>query len=80
MGERRSQSFQLRFNPSLKNQFQEPRVPSEGGLILLSELDERLGVVDLIALHLTGYRRRRVATPSGPSCFPERSIPSDDTS
>ncbi len=57
MGEIRDQPFQLSFNTSLKVQFQGSRVTSDGGLILVRELDERLGFGDLIALHLTVSRR-----------------------
>ena len=37
--------------------FQGSRVTSDGGLILVRELDERLGFGDLIAQHLTDSRR-----------------------
>ena len=43
MGERQNQPFQLSFNASLKVDFQGSRVTSDGGLILVRELDERLG-------------------------------------
>lgn len=57
MGEKQNQPFQLSFNPSLKVDFQGSRVTSDGGLILVRELDERLGLGDLIAQHLTDSRR-----------------------
>jgi hypothetical protein len=41
----------------LKVDFQGSRVSSEGGLILVRELDERLGFGDLIAQHRTDSRR-----------------------
>jgi hypothetical protein len=41
----------------LKGGFQGSRVTSDGGPILVRELDERLGFGDLIAEHLTGSRR-----------------------
>jgi hypothetical protein len=44
-------------NASLKIDFQGSRVTSDGGLILVRELDERLGFGDLIAQHLTDSRR-----------------------
>ena len=44
MGESPNQPFQLSFNASLKIDFQGSRVTSDGGLILVRELDERLGV------------------------------------
>jgi hypothetical protein len=57
MGERHNESFQLSFNASLKVDFQGSRVTSDGGLILIRELDERLGLYDLIAKHLSDARR-----------------------
>jgi len=53
MGENQNQPFQLSFNASLKVDFQVSRVTSDGGLILVRDLDERLGFGDLIAQHLT---------------------------
>ncbi|TLY19055.1 MAG: hypothetical protein E6K66_11415 [Nitrospirae bacterium] len=44
MGERINQPFQLTFNASLKVDFQGSRVTSDVGLILVRELDERLGL------------------------------------
>jgi hypothetical protein len=44
MGEKQNQPFQLSFNGSLKIDFQGSRVTSDGGLILVRELDERLGL------------------------------------
>ena len=49
--------FQLSFNASLKIDFQGSRVTSDGGLILVRELDERLGFGELIAQHLSDSRR-----------------------
>ena len=49
MGEIQDQPFQLSFNASLKVDFQGSRVISDGGLILVRELDERLGFGELIA-------------------------------
>ena len=57
MGERQNGPFQLSFNSSLKVDFQGSRVTSDGGLILVRELDERLGFADLVAQHLTDSRR-----------------------
>src|ERR1035437_9910141 len=57
MGERQNQPFQLSFNGSLRVDFQGSRVTSDGGLILVRELDERLGFGDLMARHLTDSRR-----------------------
>src|SRR6516165_11890216 len=57
MGEKQNEPFQLSFNPSLKVDFQGSRLTSDGGLILVRELDERLGLGDLIAAHLSDARR-----------------------
>src|ERR1035441_4438160 len=57
MDEKQNQPFQLSFNTSLKIDFQGSRVTSDGVLILVRELDERLGLGDLIAQHLTDSRR-----------------------
>jgi hypothetical protein len=56
MGEKQNGLFQLSFNPSLKVEFQGSRVTSDGGLILVRELNERLGFGNLIAQHLTDSR------------------------
>jgi len=57
MGEKQNQPFQLSFNASLKIDFQGSRVTSDGGLIVVRELDERLGFGELIEKHLTDSRR-----------------------
>jgi len=57
VGEKQNQPFQLSFNASLKVDFQGSRVTSDGGLILVRELDERLGSGELIEQHLTDSRR-----------------------
>ncbi len=57
MGEQQNQSFQLSFNPSLKVNFQGSRVTSDGGLLLVRELDECLGLSELISKLLTDGRR-----------------------
>ncbi|HEY6251466.1 MAG TPA: IS1380 family transposase [Candidatus Angelobacter sp.] len=57
MGEKQNQPFQLSFNSSLKVDFQGSRVTSEGGLLLVRELDQRLGLSELISEHLTDGRR-----------------------
>ncbi len=49
MGEKEKQAFQLTFNGFLKVDFQGSRVTSDGGLILIRELDERLGLGKLAA-------------------------------
>lgn len=57
MGESSKQPFQRPFNASLKVEFQGSRVTSDGGLILVRELDERLGFGELSHQHLRGSRR-----------------------
>jgi hypothetical protein len=56
MGETRNQPFQLSFNPALRVELQGSRVTSDGGVILVGELDERLGFSDLIAQHIADPR------------------------
>jgi predicted ribosome quality control (RQC) complex YloA/Tae2 family protein len=57
VGEKQNQPFQLSFNPSLKVDFQGSRVTSDGGLLLVRELDERLGLSALIAENIMDRRR-----------------------
>lgn len=57
MDEKQNQPIQLSFNTSLKVEFPGSRVTSNGDLIVVCELDERLGFGDLIAQHLTDSRR-----------------------
>ena len=57
MGEMQNQSFQLSFNASLKVDFQGSRVTSDGGLILIRELDERRGLETLREEHLSDSRQ-----------------------
>jgi len=59
MGEKQNQPFQLSFNASLKVDSQGSRVTSDGGLILVRELDERLGFGEPIEQHLAGSRRAK---------------------
>ena len=56
MGESQNQPFQLSFNGFLRVAFQGSRVTSDGGLILVRELDERLGLGELVEQHLTDSR------------------------
>ena len=56
MGELQQEPFQLTFNGFLKVAFQGSRVTSDAGLLLVRELDERLGLEGLIAEHLTDTR------------------------
>ena len=57
MGEKQTKPFQLSFNGSLKVDFQGSHVTSDGGLILVRELDERLGLGELIDEHLSDSRQ-----------------------
>jgi hypothetical protein len=57
MGEIQNQPFQLSLNTSLRVSFQGSRVTSDGGLILVRELDERLGFGELIEEYLADSRR-----------------------
>ncbi len=57
MGETQKRPFQLSFNSSLRVEFQGARVTSDGGLILVRELDERLGLSALMERHLMDSRR-----------------------
>jgi Transposase DDE domain group 1 len=63
MGEKQNGPFQLSFNASLKVDFQGSRVTSDGGLILVRELDERLGFSELIEQHLSDSRGKNTQLP-----------------
>ena len=45
VGESQNQPFQLSFNRFLRVDFQGSRVTSDGGLLVVRELDERLGAM-----------------------------------
>ncbi len=49
MGEEENEPFQFTFNGFLKVTFQGSRVTSDAGLILVRELDERLGLATRMA-------------------------------
>ena len=59
MGESQNQPFQLAFNRFLRVDFQGSRVTSDGGLILVRELDERFGLCKLIGEYLLDSRTGR---------------------
>ena len=63
MGDSEKQPFQLSFNRFLRVAFQGSRVTSDGGLILVRELDERLGFGELIEQHLTDFRAKNARLP-----------------
>ena len=57
MGELQTEPLQFAFNGFLKVAFQGSRITSDAGLILICELDERLGLATLIAEHLSDSRQ-----------------------
>jgi hypothetical protein len=57
VGEKETEPFQFTFNGFLKVAFQGSRVTSDAGLILVRELDERLGLEAIIAEHLSDSRQ-----------------------
>ena len=59
LGESQNQPFQLSFNKLLRVDFQGSRVTSDGGLILVRELDERFGLRGLIGELLVDCRTGR---------------------
>ena len=61
--EQQNQPFQFSFNSSLKVDFQGSRVTSDGSLLPVRELDERLGLSELIAEHLTDSRGKNTQLP-----------------
>jgi len=63
VGEKQTKPFQFGFNGFLKVAFQGSRVTSDGGLILVRELDEHLGLSQLIELHLTDPRGTNTRLP-----------------
>jgi hypothetical protein len=63
VGEKQNRSFQLCFNGFRKVDFQGSRVTSDGGLILVRELDEHLGLSRLIEQHLTDPRGTNSRVP-----------------
>ena len=58
MGERQNQPVQFSFNAALKVDFQGSRVTSDGGLILVRELDEHL-----LEKHLMEIQRAELYAP-----------------
>jgi hypothetical protein len=63
MGERQNQSFQLSFNSSLRVDFQGSRITSDGGLLFVRELDERLGLSALITENIMDWRGKNIQLP-----------------
>ena len=63
MGETQGEPFQLSFNTGLRVEFQGARVTSDAGLLLVRELDERLGFGELIERHLADARGKNTQLP-----------------
>lgn len=63
MVEKQERPFQLSFNASLKAGLQGSRVTSDGGLILVRELDERLGFGEVAAECFTDTGARNAHLP-----------------
>jgi hypothetical protein len=63
MGEKQNRPLPLSFNASLKVGSQGSRATSDGGLILVRELDERLGFGELIEQHLADPRGTNTRLP-----------------
>jgi hypothetical protein len=63
VGETQNRPFELSFNSSLEVDFQGSRVTSDGGLVLVRELDERLGFGELSARHLADPRGKNSQLP-----------------
>jgi Transposase DDE domain group 1 len=57
VGETQNRPFQLSFHSSLKVDFHGSQVTSDGGLVLVRELDERLRLSELVDRHLSDSRR-----------------------
>jgi hypothetical protein len=57
VGETQQRPFQLSFNSSLRVDFQGARVTSDGGLLVVRELDERLRLSELVDRRLSDSRR-----------------------
>ena len=70
MGELEHEAFQFTFNGFSKVVFQGSRVTSDAGLILVRELDERLGLENLITEHLSDSRQPGLEHPVQPGGSP----------
>jgi hypothetical protein len=68
VGDKESEPFQFTFNGFLKVAFQGSRVTSDAGLILVRELDERLGLEAIIS-SAAASKQHREATPATPNEF-----------
>jgi hypothetical protein len=63
VGDTENQPSQLLFNASLRVDFQGSRVTSEGGLILIRDLDERLSLGELFEQYLTNSPAKNKRLP-----------------
>ena len=63
VGETQKSPFQLSFNRSVRVEFQGSPVTSDGSLLLVRELDERLGFGELIERHLVDGRGKNSQLP-----------------
>src|SRR5271166_5029766 len=63
VGERQEQPFRLSFNGRLRVDFQGARMTSDGGLLLVRELDEQLGFGEIIERYLTNDRAKNTQLP-----------------
>jgi len=63
MGDKQNRPFQLSFNGLLKIDFQGSRITSDGGLIFVREMDERLGVGELVERTLIDARGSNTQLP-----------------
>ncbi len=63
MGETQTVAFQVGFNTSIRIAFQGSAITSDGGLVLVRELDERLGFGKIAAEHLHDSRAKNRQLP-----------------
>ena len=70
VGEKPKKPFQFAQNNSLKVDFQASRITSKRGLILVRELDERLGLSELIEQYLTDFRGKNTQLAFAEDWFP----------
>ena len=68
VGKRQQRPFELSFNGRLRVDFQGTQVTSDGGLLLVRELDERLGFGELIERHFDRRPRKEHPVAAGGHC------------
>jgi hypothetical protein len=56
MGESKNSSFRVKFNKKLKIEFRGTQVTSDGGLVAIREMDEKLGLTELAGEDLQDKR------------------------